>query len=199
MLASSSRPRARLYVTLVLVSLLLLLLSRSDLADTSDVVLSIFPAKIHGTRCPQLHGGDPPSPDHDAQICSIMPSADPAFALELCHDPTVCNAFTLRIARTDLALCEDMEDPWRVLSEDRTLDEYIKQELGPDAFELFTDGAERAAATHPFYEGRCRYRFDMSLRNAGPVWLRAYHSYEVRVSIDSPVHRTYVEPALFSF
>jgi hypothetical protein len=109
-----------------------------------------------------------------------MSSALPAFALELCHDPHLCNTFTLRIMRTDKDLCTEIEDPARRLSEEDVLDRWIKEIVGPDAFEIRTDGAERVGSTEAIYEGECQYRFDVQLRNAGPVYLSGWHSYEVR-------------------
>lgn len=119
--------------------------------------------------------------DHNQQTCSAVPSADSAFELELCHEARKCNSFTLRVARTDRNLCSYLENTERKLSQDLELDAWIKHSVGPDVFEIRTDGAERVAGQEAAYEGDCRWRFDVQLRDAGPVWLTAWHTYQVRL------------------
>jgi hypothetical protein len=178
-----STARMHLCMALVAIPLVFLVLLH---AHTSQNLVHILqgqaPSFLLGSssvRCPQLHDTDIPGPSgHVAQQCYNVPSAARNFALELCHAPRECNAFALHIARTDTSQCAEMETREGALSADHTLNAMIRAG-GPDAFELFTDGAERAALTDPVYEGACRYRFDVSLRNAGPVWLRGFHTHEV--------------------
>jgi hypothetical protein len=138
-------------------------------------------------QCPTTLTREIPPIDHARQRCTPMPSADPAFALSLCHDSARCNEFTLRISRTDSTSCRALEDGPRQLSLDADLDARIRRELGPDAFEIRTDGAERWGSAEAVYEGDCSWRFDVQLRAAGLVWLEAWHSYAVRERV-RPYH-----------
>lgn len=128
-----------------------------------------------------------PSPDsqpppilHDRQICRALPSATGQndFALQLCVDPATCNAFTLRIERTSQSACQlaqSAPDP----SESKALSDWVRNERGPDAFLMRTDGAERYGSTWSTYEGNCSYRFDVSLHNSGPVYLEVWNTFQV--------------------
>jgi hypothetical protein len=75
--------------------------------------------------------------------------------------------------------CENMQTGAGLLSDDTRLQSMLVDEAGPDVFHVRVDGAERAAMSRGVYEGQCRYRFDFRLRNAGRVWLSAWHFYEV--------------------
>lgn len=180
--------RARLCAFLLAATAVLsvgLLTAPHDISQLSFPGMTLGRSRRHAS-CPSLHATKPSPIAHDAQTCSAVPSTDPAFALTLCHDPRTCNAFTLRVARTNLALCSELEDARRRLSDDDELERWIRAELGPDAFDLRTDGAERYASATPIYEGACRWRFDVQLRNAGPVLLSAWHTHEVRRVLHGP-------------
>jgi hypothetical protein len=182
------------FVTFVLLSLLTIRNPESVKhlpARIYDIPNAINELTGPHTRCPNFHAPASAIPPiaHAHQTCSSIPSNTPDFAIQLCHDPNLCNAFTLRIRRSDEALCERTENDVKEqkLSNDPVLDGYIKSTLGPDTFEILVDGAERLGMTVPTYEGGCRWRFDVQLRNAGPVYLKAWHLYEVGISIHHPL------------
>ncbi|GAA6048683.1 hypothetical protein JCM3770_002019 [Rhodotorula araucariae] len=114
---------------------------------------------------PSLH-----EPRHRSTPISL-PSASPDFTLSLVHDTAVCNAFELTISRIDESHCLDMETRVEP-SRDAVLSAWIKEHLGPDAFHIQLDGAERRAETVPTqYLGKCEYMFRFRLNNAGRVWM----------------------------
>ncbi|BGP43529.1 hypothetical protein JCM10449v2_007564 [Rhodotorula kratochvilovae] len=100
-----------------------------------------------------------------------LPSASPAFALSLVHDTAVCNAFELTISRTNKSRCLSAEADIEP-SQDPPLSSWIKEHLGPDAFNIQLDGAERRAEMVPTrYLGECEYLFRFRLNNAGRIWM----------------------------
>ncbi|BGP51799.1 hypothetical protein JCM10450v2_007755 [Rhodotorula kratochvilovae] len=130
--------------------------------------------------CPNPHLAIPSSlltPRHlSAPIA--LPSTSPDFALSLAYDTRVCNAFTLSISRLDKAHCAAVEAAITP-SEDPALSEWIRTSLGPDAFIIQVDGAERRMEDTPTrYAGNCEYAFDFRLNNAGPAWVNVTHSNE---------------------
>ncbi|KAG8909000.1 hypothetical protein FRB99_000103 [Tulasnella sp. 403] len=87
--------------------------------------------------CPSPYDSsyDPPLAE-SSQQCSPIPSAQSEFFLSLCHDPQLCNAFTLRITRTSKEACLEAEaspDP----SLDDNLNAWIREQRGPDGFMRF--------------------------------------------------------------
>lgn len=184
-LASPSMPSTRLWLVLALVTVFFLTLlslpGRLNVPFVTPHSLFRTPAFLGNTSngCPSVHI-EPPPIDHGKQTCTSMPSVDSKFALELCHEPAKCNSFTLRVRRKHQQYCKSIESAERKVSPDPELDAWIRRNLGPDTFEIRTDGAERVAGQAAVYEGDCRWRFDVQLRNAGPVWLSAWHTYEVR-------------------
>ncbi|KAJ9100474.1 hypothetical protein QFC21_003513 [Naganishia friedmannii] len=63
------------------------------------------------------------------------------------------------------------------MSHDPDVLRYIKDELGPDTFMLRVSGGQRWTSEFPRYLGNCSWRFDVSLSNAGDIWLELWHSY----------------------
>lgn len=128
--------------------------------------------------CPSPHETRPPAIDHSQQTCQPLPSTDPEFALELCHDTRICNSFTFKVRRADEEACrtaEAHEDP----SLEPRLNSWIRKTRGPEAFLIRTDGAQRYASTWSDYHGNCSYSFDVQLKNAGHVFLQAWHTFSV--------------------
>jgi hypothetical protein len=153
-----------------------------------DTILKSIPSRIYAlspysasafSGCPDIHAaGSLPPINHHAQTCSPVVSASDDFSLSVCHDPTTCNAFTLHIIRSDPTTCAEVEAT-RILSSDPELDEWIRTKLGPDSFEILTNGAERMHSALATYEGGCKWRFDIQLWNAGRFWVNVWHTYEV--------------------
>lgn len=141
-------------------------------------------ASLSPVTCPTPHAPPPPSL-HDPLTLSPsvrIPSALPDFDIDLFHDTAVCNAFSVRITRTDPDACARAETPERAdPSEDPETTRWIRQARGPYTFSLRTDGAERLNVELSNYEGSCAYRLDVRLRNAGPVSFELWHMYEVSV------------------
>lgn len=149
-----------------------------------------FPRPIHDyfsppplplATCPSVHDRGRPPLVHETQTCYPVPSNHSSFALEVCYTPDTCNEFTARIGRTNQLECmeaEDTPDP----SEDAGLTRWMREERGPDAFYLRTDGAERYASVYPTYEGKCAYSFDVRLKNPGDTYLQIWWTEEVRSS-----------------
>ena len=110
--------------------------------------------------------------------CSSLPSLNTDFHLELCHDPTLCNSFSVNIRRVNASACqlaEGVAEP----STDPNLNTFMRNERGPDAFLIRTDGAERFASVWSKYNGSCAYTFDVDLRNAGDVYLQVWRTFQV--------------------
>lgn len=132
--------------------------------------------------CPSVHDSGRPPLDHSTQSCYLVPSNHTSFALEVCYTPNTCNQFTARISRTSYEECQvaqDTPDP----SEDAGITRWMREERGPDAFYLRTDGAERYASVLPGYEGNCKYHFDVRLKNPGDVYLQIWWTEQVRLSL----------------
>jgi hypothetical protein len=67
---------------------------------------------------------------------------------------------------------EDNIEP--VFNGDNVTRKWIKESLGPDAFLVQVEGAERRVEEVPSrYLGGCEYEFGFELRNAGRVWISA--------------------------
>lgn len=121
----------------------------------------------------------PPPVFRNARRCEEIPSALDDFRVELCRSPRACDAFTLRISRTDPVACEaalrsNLQDP----SEEEPWAAWMRDERGPDGFFLRVDGVQRLGTEHAVHEGACSYRFDIALQNAGRVYLNAAHYFE---------------------
>lgn len=129
--------------------------------------------------CPSVHDIGRPLVDHASQACYPVPSNHTSFSLEVCYTPDTCNQFTARISRTSQEECEEAEatpDP----SEDAGITWWMRDKMGPDAFYLRTDGAERYASVTPEYEGGCSYAFDVRLKNPGDAYLQIWWTEQVR-------------------
>jgi hypothetical protein len=103
------------------------------------------------------------------------------FELEVCYAEGTCNQFTLRIKRTSAEACREQEatpDP----SEDPALTKWVREQRGPDALYMRTDGAERYASAYSTYEGQCTYSFDVRLKNPGDVYVSIWWEFEVCLS-----------------
>jgi hypothetical protein len=144
--------------------------------DTS----SSCPDPYHDDLLPidrELHSG--------SQTCYPASSATPAFDVEICASGRTCNAFSVRIRRTDQQECRRMEEmPVPASTEERQ--DWLRKERGPDSFMLRTSGAQRWGSEISVYEGNCTYRFDVSLNNGGSVWIELVWEYTVRLSIQYP-------------
>jgi hypothetical protein len=96
----------------------------------------------------------------------------------VCYTEGTCNQFTVRIRRTSAKECREQErtpDP----SEDPALTRWMREQRGPDAFYIKTDGAERYASESAMYEGQCTYSFDVRLKNPGDTYMSIWWTYEV--------------------
>jgi hypothetical protein len=113
---------------------------------------------------------------------TALNSTSSAFDLSLSYSTKHCNAFKLRISRKDRSVCSA---PSPALNEDDETTAFVKQELGPDTFQLQIDGAERLVVDNParFNAVKCEYEFDVALANSGVVWLQVTHLYEVCPSL----------------
>ncbi|KAG8976795.1 hypothetical protein FRC05_003145 [Tulasnella sp. 425] len=96
--------------------------------------------------------------------------------MELCYSSHSCNEFTFRIKRTNSTACMESEGAPNP-SLDPELSKWIKENRGPDAFLVRTDGAERFATVSDSYEGNCSYAFDIRLKNPGIVYLQAWWTF----------------------
>jgi len=67
-------------------------------------------------------------------------------------------------------------------SEDPALTKWMREQRGPDAFYMRTDGAERYASVYSTYEGQCTYSFNIRLKNPGNVYVSIWWTYEVCLS-----------------
>lgn len=109
-----------------------------------------------------------------------IPSATSTFDISLSYDERSCNSFRVNILGTDSIRCSMSEPNTRAASE-AELDEWVHGRLGPDAFQVIIDGAERTMIVTPSnYLGNCSYDFEFILQNAGPTWISITHLYEVR-------------------
>lgn len=118
---------------------------------------------------------------HEGQGCKQITSNNDAFDMELCYSSHSCNEFTFRIKRTNSTACMESEgapDP----SLDPELSKWIKENRGPDAFLVRTDGAERFATVSDSYEGNCSYAFDIRLKNPGTLYLQAWWTFSVSLA-----------------
>lgn len=132
------------------------------------------------STCPSVHIVGRRRIDHSKQTCYPVPSKISHFGLELCYVADSCNEFTARITRTRPHECHEAEltpDP----SKDRSISNWMRKERGPDAFYLRTDGAERYATVYSKYIGKCKYEFDVALKNAGQSYLQIWWTFEVCV------------------
>ncbi|KAM0748982.1 hypothetical protein T439DRAFT_382071 [Meredithblackwellia eburnea MCA 4105] len=83
-----------------------------------------------------------------------------------------CNSFRLSIHRTDREYCRRIQDSTKI-SNSSHVTEYVQTVLGPDAFQIRIDGAERLMVEKPtrFDVDKCQYDFDISLAVSGTVWM----------------------------
>jgi hypothetical protein len=128
--------------------------------------------------CPSVYDTGRPPLDRTAHKCHPVPSKVPLFELEVCYTEGTCNQFTLRVSRTSAKECSEQEqtpDP----SEDPELTRWMREQRGPDAFYMKTDGAERYASEYATYEGQCTYSFDVRLKNPGDTYVSIWRTYEV--------------------
>ncbi|GAA6048682.1 hypothetical protein JCM3770_002018 [Rhodotorula araucariae] len=130
--------------------------------------------------CPDPHLAVPSSllsPRHISAPIAL-PSTSADFSVTLTYDTHVCNAFTLSISRLDKAHCAAVEAAITP-SANVALSDWIRTNLGPDAFIIQVDGAERRMEDTPTrYAGACDYEFEFRMNNAGPVWVNVTHSNE---------------------
>lgn len=144
---------------------------------TSFPTFHYYPSSL-SFSCPSVYDKGRPPLDRAAQKCHPVPSKVPSFELEICYTEGTCNQFTLRISRTSAEECieqEETPDP----SEDPELTRWMREQRGPDAFYMKTDGAERYASEYATYEGQCKYSFDVRLKNPGDAYVSIWRTYEV--------------------
>ncbi|EJU05038.1 hypothetical protein DACRYDRAFT_104927 [Dacryopinax primogenitus] len=128
--------------------------------------------------CPSPTGPLSPFPS-TGYTCQPLTSQNPTFDISLCSYS--CNTFSLHISRPSSS-CSGAE--WTVSSDPR-LDRYIKRFLGPDAFLLRTDGAERGVWNSPtrFSQETCVYEWDVQLRNGGAAWAQVWWEFPNYLSV----------------
>lgn len=176
--------RTSFVFAIVLIVLTVLLLDSLRSSPALYAPLDYF--SPHSAACPSVHDKGRPPLVHRTQTCYPVPSNHHSFALEICYTPDTCNQFTAHIARTSHRECQDAEnapDP----SKDKALTRWMRNERGPDAFYLRTDGAERYASVYPTYKGKCSYSFDVRLKNPGDTYLQIWWTEEVHSS-SFPLH-----------
>lgn len=130
------------------------------------------------SACPSIYNIGRPPLDRSAQRCYPVQAKIPLFELEICYTEGACNQFTMRISRTSAKECSEQEqtpDP----SDDPALTKWVREQRGPDAFYIKTDGAERYASEFATYEGQCTYSFDVRLKNPGDIYVSIWWTYEV--------------------
>ena len=116
--------------------------------------------------------------------CQNINSTSPAFSIRACHRPSICGAVDILIERTDPVTCAAAEGAPGTLNNDSSLDEWMRKDVGPDAFMLLTDGAERRAMYKPTaYEPGCKYRFSLRMNNGGPFDVHLWWQYQVSLMI----------------
>lgn len=106
----------------------------------------------------------------------------PKFNVSLAYSLVACNSFRVVISRADRRTCAPLGVDELQPSYDAETWEYIKTVLGPDAFQVRVDGAERLVMDTPskYDQTTCSWTFDFTLNAAGTVWLGIIHQYEVR-------------------
>lgn len=172
------RPNRHLPVFVLLILFILSFLYFTELRTlVTHHSLRFFPSLAPKTKenyCPSIWDTSPLPPiHHERQTCETVPSKLGDFDTQICLDRKACNTFTLRIQRTSPAACESFEslpDPSFLPK----VNDWMRHEHGPDAFYIRTDGAQREAFVLSNYEGSCRYRFDIQLRNPGRVWMQGW-------------------------
>jgi hypothetical protein len=133
------------------------------------------------SSCPSVYDSGRPPINRSALKCHTVPSKISSFELEVCYAKGTCNQFTFHIKRTSTEACREQEatpDP----SEDPALTKWMREQRGPDAFYMRTDGAERYASVYSTYEGQCMYSFNIRLKNPGNVYVSIWWTYEVCLS-----------------
>lgn len=139
---------------------------------------------VRNYSCPDVH--DLRRPFHYSSSFTKpkrMPTATSTFDISLSHDRRSCNSFRINIRGTDSIRCSMSESNTRAAAEPR-LDEWVHGNLGPDAFQVMIDGAERTMMVTPSkYLGNCSYDFDSILQNAAPTWISMTHLYEVSIPL----------------
>jgi hypothetical protein len=118
--------------------------------------------------------------DPATQTCSHIDLVeDSGFQVEICPVKATCNRFSIIITRQDQDFCSEMEAREFNFTLSAEREDWMRNKQGPDSFSIRTSGAQRWAAEDSFYQGDCKYKFDVTLSNGGPVWLQLWHLYEV--------------------
>ncbi|GAA6025013.1 hypothetical protein JCM10207_004764 [Rhodosporidiobolus poonsookiae] len=153
---------------------------KSRRAPTALLPTNVSTVHDRAYYCPSPSSGRPAGAFDDLSSFSPfipLDSPNPAFNLSLSYSHSRCNTFRLRIARQDRSACRALLPD---LHEDKGTTDFVQHSLGPDTFQLQTDGAERLVVDDPtrFDPESCSYEFDVALANAGAVWLQVTHFYE---------------------
>ncbi|GAA6039735.1 hypothetical protein JCM8097_001377 [Rhodosporidiobolus ruineniae] len=151
--------------------------------NTPQALRALRPLSMATTSayvCPSPLTGRPADAFSDLSVFSPfshIASSTPAFNLSISYSTRHCNAFRLRIARADRSVCRS---PAPDLNEDEETTRFVREQLGPDTFQLQVDGAERLVVDNPArFEGdECVYEFEVALANSGAAWLQITHFYE---------------------
>ena len=168
-------------------SLLALLIIIIGFSLSTPYLIFYYSLSPLSSACPSVYDIGRPPLNRSAQKCHPVPSKVPSFALDVCYTEGICNQFTVRIRRTDTKECSEQEqtpDP----SEDPELTKWMREQRGPDAFYMQTDGAERYASEYATYEGHCTYSFDVRLKNPGDVYVSIWRTYEVGLPFTGPLN-----------
>lgn len=143
---------------------------------TSTSSLTVMP------MCPSLDEISSPVevlPQEGLQ-CHSVDSALSEFTVDACYNPQRCGAIDLVLRRTDEKRCSEMEEKPGQLNEDPTLNFWMREQVGPDAFFLQTDGPERKAIWSPTtYTRGCEYTYSVRLSNGGPFQVQMWWHYDV--------------------
>ncbi|ORY31540.1 hypothetical protein BCR33DRAFT_723893, partial [Rhizoclosmatium globosum] len=73
--------------------------------------------------------------------CTILPSTSNNFSITLCESTRFCGQGYFLVSRTDKSMCDSMLQ--MTVSHNPIMDQYFKEKLGPDAFQLIFDGPQR--------------------------------------------------------
>lgn len=134
------------------------------------------PSLSHPPTIPRISSGS-----GSGYTCNSTASLLSEFTVDICYNDIQCSSIELVIKRTNASACSEMEGKPGVLLDDPKMDNWMRNEVGPDAFMALTDGAERKVVWLPAeYRQGCEYIFPVRASNGGPLSVQLYWHYDVR-------------------
>ncbi|KAJ3063402.1 hypothetical protein HDU98_000789, partial [Podochytrium sp. JEL0797] len=125
--------------------------------------------------------------DTRMQITKVFPTwVVDGFEIQMCVSDSLCGQGYFVVSRSDKVRCaKELE---MVVSNNTSMDKYLKERIGPDAFQVIFNGPERASPAMWLHLGNCEYKLPFRLINPGKYTVSLYLAWESFRAVRESTH-----------